>query len=345
MNTRIFTIGFLALLLVISSCREISVTTSINKDGSFTRQVIITGDSSSLYKSGLPYPIDDTWESKLSKDSTSDDKYILMYSKTYDDMQALSLELDTDSSWFKSLHRKTNISKQFGFFYSYLGFTEVYPAANPFKEIDQSIYVSKEDIAMLQDDFPLFTTADSSRKEIAEKNMENFLTQAICMEVVKGLTKGMEEVNNPALYPDLMTPYKDSLEAKVQDWGFDDPDQFIDFYEDWTGNTHFSSLHTIEPPIFEALNEKIKLIEKILMMEEYTQSVTMPGLITQTNSHRIQGNEVSWSVKPEAFLLTDYEMQVESRVINNWAFILTAIIVLLLIVTLFIRLRKNGLPN
>jgi hypothetical protein len=72
-------------------------------------------------------------------------------------------------------------------------------------------------------------------------------------------------------------------------------------------------------------------------MEDYSQYVEMPGLITETNSLILKGNSVSWKVQNLYFLFSDYKMQVESRVVNYWMFALTGFLVLVLIVFLLMK--------
>jgi hypothetical protein len=67
----------------------------------------------------------------------------------------------------------------------------------------------------------------------------------------------------------------------------------------------------------------------------------MPGLITGTNSSVLSGNRVSWDVFPMAFLLEDYTMVAESRVINVWAFIVSGMVLLGLISLLVVKSRKR----
>ena len=66
--------GLLIILLlvafVLSSCREITVNTTGNKDGSCIRTIIITGDSSEVFKADLPYPVDNYWSQEFQSDST-----------------------------------------------------------------------------------------------------------------------------------------------------------------------------------------------------------------------------------------------------------------------------------
>ena len=119
----------LALLLtaiIFSGCREISVETIINSDGSFTRLITITGDSSDVIKKNLPYPIDNSWTSSFEKDSTEKDKFIQKYTKHFENDILLNSEIQNDTSWWKHIMRSIQIAKSSGFFYSYITYTVSY---------------------------------------------------------------------------------------------------------------------------------------------------------------------------------------------------------------------------
>jgi len=76
------------------------------------------------------------------------------------------------------------------------------------------------------------------------------------------------------------------------------------------------------------------------MSQKYTLEAEMPGLITKTNSTIMYGNTVSWDVHSLSFYFEDYEMYVESRIVNYWAFILSGIVVLLLLIALVVKTFK-----
>jgi hypothetical protein len=74
----------------------------------------------------------------------------------------------------------------------------------------------------------------------------------------------------------------------------------------------------------------------------YENEVAMPGIILNTNSKSIVGNAVSWKVDSKRFCFEDFTMQVESRVVNVWAFVVSAIIVLAAVVLLVLpRFKKR----
>ena len=115
---------------------------------------------------------------------------------------------------------------------------------------------------------------------------------------------------------------------------------YIDFYREWTGNKSVNKLKTLEPQLFGKLNEKISFLLNAVFMDEYSQTVEMPGLITETNSISVTGNKVSWKVNGDKFIFKDYEMRVESRVVNKWAFVVSGLLLLLVLILFIVKVRK-----
>jgi len=325
------------LLLVFSACREVTVTTKVNPDGSFTRIIKVTGDSSDVFKKDLPFPVDDTWEPKSSKDPSDSTKYILTYTKSFRNSDELNVEINNDTSNYKNLEREVSVTKKFRFFFSYLTFKEVYKSASPFTELDYRDYLTEEDIQWSSGLKIPVTEADSTLKDEAEKKVGDFIVKSVVAEVESIIRKGIKRLNNPLLNPADVSIYHDSLFYKMATFNYPNDYDFIDFYRQMSGNEAFLLLHEMEPPLFEEFANKLALVDTIFTIEGYTEEVEMPGLITATNSTMLNGNQVRWEFESISVLVRDYEMYVESRVINYWAFILAGMVLLALVVMLVIK--------
>ena len=145
MKTKYFIYLLLLMSAVLSSCREISIKTTVNNDGSFTRTITIKGDSSEVHDLDLPYPVDSSWMQEIHRDTADTSVYFCTLSKSYKNVDELNSEIRNDTSWRKQIAREVTISKRFMFFYSFLTYKQVYKAANSFGT-DYRAYLNKEDI-------------------------------------------------------------------------------------------------------------------------------------------------------------------------------------------------------
>ena len=199
---------FLVTMLIISGCREITVTTEVNKDGTFTRTIRITGDSASVFKHDLPYPIDGTWIKNVIKDTTDQGDYILTYTKTYRNSDQLNTEINQDTSWRKQLERKVTINKSFGIFYSYITFCETYKAIKPFVRLNYPNYLTQEDMLYLSGNRIPITANDSVKEKQVTDKFENLLIEAIANEIIITLEEGIRILNTPELNPENVQVYR-----------------------------------------------------------------------------------------------------------------------------------------
>ncbi|MDP3441872.1 MAG: hypothetical protein Q8T08_03345, partial [Ignavibacteria bacterium] len=184
------------VFFIFSSCKELFVTTKVNKDGSFTRIITITGDSAEVVNATTPYPTDSLWERQFSRDSVDASKFILTYSKHYKNDEILNTEIMNDTSKMSYFSRKIEVSKQFGFFYSYLRFEETYEAFNPFPNMDYKKYLSNEDLDLLSGITKIYSPADSLKLENARENQENLLYAGATKEILVGLKEGVSRLND-----------------------------------------------------------------------------------------------------------------------------------------------------
>jgi len=339
MKTRNLIYMLLLMGFILSSCREINIKTTVNNDGSFTRVVTITGDSSEVLKTNLPYPIDSSWVKEFAQDTADSSVFICTYSKSYKSDDLLNSEMHNDTSWKSQIQRDVEISKRFMFFYSFITYRQVYKAANPFSE-DYHEYINEEDLLWISGVKAELNRKDSIRSDSAYVSLDNYYKHVLVVEISDALKKGLNQLNDPNLINIDLAMYKDSIAANAISWSSGKYENSIDALITWTGNSELARLHNIEPSIFEALEIKDDYADKVFFGNEYTLEVEMPGLITKTNSTVMYGNTVSWAVGTMSFFFEDYEMHVESRVMNYWAFVLSGIVVLLLLIALIVKIFK-----
>jgi hypothetical protein len=341
MKTRHLVFGLAILIMALSACREITVRTTVNNDGTFIRILTVSGDSADAFKKELPYPVDTSWLMTSKKDTAGKGKFIVTYTKHYKNCEELKVEIGRDTSWLSQLVRPIDIRKRFGFFYSYVEYKEVYSAANPFTALPYKDHLTPEEFLWLTRKHPIQSPADSIKSKDAEDKMMTYLVESATTEFEKILADGILKLNDPHLDAKRVSEFHDSIRVALTKGNFKDAGAFIDSYRIWTGNNTVDRLKELQPPLFQEFNRKAKFLENLLLMENFRVETEMPGLITGTNSSALSGNRVIWDVFPMAFLLEDYAMVVESRVINVWAFVLSGMVLLGLVSLLVVKSLKR----
>jgi hypothetical protein len=70
----------------------------------------------------------------------------------------------------------------------------------------------------------------------------------------------------------------------------------------------------------------------------------MPGMIIKTNSTDLEDGNSVWKFALKDFYASDFEMMVESRIVNKWAIVVSIAVVCVLLAGLVIGIirRKDG---
>lgn len=342
MKTNVQILAFLAIvMLVFSSCRELTVTTQVHRDGSFTRIITVTGDSTEVLGDGFPFPVDETWVKTTSRDTAEKTKFIVQYSKSYKKDEELNKEIGLDTSKYRILDKEISIKKRFGFFYSYLTFKEVYKCANPFGNLDYKKYISGDALRMANGEEQVITPADSAFKKDSEDKILVYLEESVASELESITKEGIKKLNDPVL--NLVDPaiYHDSLVVALDKSNFNKGSDVLGFYRKWSGADAFSRLDSLQPALFEEFDRKLEKLDDIFNLPGYTEEVEMPGLVTGTNSATLIGNKASWDFEAFPLFATDREFRIESRVVNYWAFGLAGIVLLGMIVFLVVKMVRK----
>ena len=346
-NQNLFITGLLAISLTLSSCLETHVTNKVNSDGSVLRTVVCTSDDIDDFDfSEYPVPVDETWQKEVTFkfDSIENDSGLLVpdtdtiwvytYEKMFDNSDVLNEAYTSGKDRFNHTKRTVEFKKQFRWFYSNILFSE--KVESLIEGIDPEEYFTAEEFEVfnMQDHerITYINHADSVQRktfvEHVEAKTEEWMTESLIVDYVKRLAdyadstqgsldagevmekqnnltftiegeSGLKEVTELAFDGDLKELFGDDI-----DLFFNDTERFYEQLFDVTGSG-------------------------------YTMDFAMPGALTNANGAIIDANLVRWSVETEKFFAVPYIMKAESRVMNIWAWIVSAVFVVFVFIGLF----------
>lgn len=340
----------LIVLFIVSCGHNYKVKTIIYADGSCQRILTVIGDSiPDFFSKAYPIPIDTTWNLTVETDTTKngDTIYIHKASKFFKSVAHLNLLYANDTSIHKNIERTVTLNKRFRWFYSFLDYQETYP-----KLFDQPSLISYLDstqynYAMLSD-----KEQENYRKEHfdsieakqfddeAENGFNEWLEFTIIKSCMDAVEKCAVNIEDWPISKSEFTIKRDSLIALFDSELniFENDDDIFDAIK---------RVFIIDSVLFEKLESenhfkifmnKYNLWEDVVLVEEYSNSVVMPGLIIETNSKKISdSNQVEWNVGWANYFTDNYEMKVTSRIINIWFFWVSGGFILLLIIYIVIR--------
>ncbi|MCK4447983.1 MAG: hypothetical protein KAW56_13000 [Candidatus Marinimicrobia bacterium] len=357
-RNHVFISLMIAMLMILTGCREITTTTRIFSDGSCERTVFIEGDSSDVFSGSYPLPLDSSWTFDIKKDTSEKVQYFYSAKKSFKRVSDLNNEYLYDSvSTFSKIDRSIKLKKHFRWFFTILTYREIYRDANPFKQIPVSDYLSDDEINILfaDDDDPKYFAGKDSLKNTEIKNeveekFEIWLGISVFEEFYQAFLQGAVQLGDSNLTQEIIISKKDILTKTI----LADTISFFDIDEEKLIDSLITICeYTFQTPCvwklleegnytFRELKNKLSTIENV-WSEGYTNEVLMPGLLIDTNAETIEGNKVVWDVEIDKYFLKDFEMWVESRIVNRWAVPVTAVIIVVICIGLVVaafRRRK-----
>jgi len=283
------------------------------------RTVVAEGDSSNSLDGAFPVPRDSSWT--ISYDDKSDPKTYTAV-KTFSSVELLNQEYSKPlPDTLLQLLISMRLQKKFRWFHTVFRYSEVYHSINPYPEYPISDYLTPEELQLY------YLNEDTLN---LDDKVDDWFTESTLNEVLSGLTAAADSLKNTGITKRMIESKKDTLIQLLKSNISDEklPGQILSVLNS-TGNK------TMEGKIISLIHTINRKNEFIFALQgNYSNQVTMPGLVLDTNSKTLEGNAVTWQIEPRYFLFDDYTMWVESRVVNRWAIILTGAVGILLIVSI-----------
>jgi hypothetical protein len=334
----------LVTIVVLSSCdHNVTSETTVYPDGRLDK-IFVFGNSDSL-KNIVGIAESNGWHKTVvnQNDKTtklkSDNKFITTYRKSFESAAEANEEL---SSKCDSLLRITStFEKSFGWFYTYIRYSETVHSANNLRLMPDDFLV-KEDYAFI-DRLPAegksMSKADAFYlSELNNRIFDKYGARALfeeCYDMSKSI---LHQQKLEGKWFDTLDAHKEDLFLKIQKSG------------DIGNNVVRDALDSLGLPLDTAGFRKsfdlsLKVLEKrtnfISSASEgkYKYIVHLPWELVSSNADSTAGNTVVWSPPSIRFLLKDYTMYSECRKPNYIIWILSGAILLF---TAYLFTRRRG---
>jgi hypothetical protein len=376
MNTRRQALKILAVLILLlnNSCIDhYSVSTKINADGSLERTIqVVCDDSASVFKGNLKIPTDTSWTISTlwfystPGDSTSEKKFEYTATKHFQNVVALNNYLKVENDTSTQIKTESSFSKKFRWFYTYISYKETYRKSLPFEYYKPKDFINENELSYFYDDdytyvkekdslvhikdldkIPLLSHQDSLKMDKLEykiiHKLSDFLGRNIYEEYYQYLVSELktDKTKFNYLVENKDSIYKHSrLSDAFTDLNLDDKDPF-ELIAEKIGLTS-DSIEKLNPQAFKAVKTKIdNSINLFVADEELINTISMPGLLLKTNADSIREAQAYWNYSEHYFYLNDYKLYAESRIVNKWAFAVTGIAIIFLVMFVFFGRRKQ----
>ena len=325
---RIAYVGFVPVLTILSGCLEIASHTEVRRDGSLQRTYTFSGDSTEATGQDYPLPIDGTWTATLRH--TDKGGFERTVTKNFLNDEELNAALmDTT---FKCVHVRVALTKRFQWFFTELRYSETYQNFNPFRTVALSDYVSP---SMVEGFYrhevrkePFASREDSLAMADAGQRFEEWRQRSVFESYYAELAKGVQRLNDESLTLPILAAQKEQLfklagqEILAKKW-----DTVTTIVQTVLKTPRVRQALTSNADGFSQLKDNVDFMNTILE-HPYTASITMPGLILETNAPTLKGNTATWTEVPTLAYIGDYDLWIVSRVVNWWMVVLAGVMVI-----------------
>lgn len=367
-------IAFMAALL--SSCQgDIEMLTIVNEDGSCMREIIVDADRSLLttgkYDNDDPRVarIEDGWELYWGYKGDSSRFPIPMSAEKYD---SISREVgpsravkDTICVYARKEYASVedmcagspmffvdgqagadgSLDKEFRWFYTDYVFTEKFSSVADYFKVPVTDFMSEEEALYWFSGTPdLYAGKPTWRYyeflEDFKEKADRWVFANMYYKLLSGIADRYDMVVDPpvskdefiaqlgdvvkqlASYDTYNLEYSTACSIVSSHFGSDAYSPFI--YDEWKK---------------EGLFEELDNYFGYLFLFYYDESIVMPGRVIDDGGGIYKDGVVTFKVDAGRFLLKDYEIRVVSRIVNVWAFIVTAVLASVLCVAVIYRRR------
>jgi len=319
-------IAGLSLCIAAAGCLDQETTTVVNTDGTCQRKIIVPS-----LDSPFPIHVDATWDTSRAVIGTDADSVKFVLSKQFPDFEALAKEYDQsgDRTHFGV---RVSLVRKFRWFFTYYDYNEAY------QKFTRDTLISPESL-LTSDEMSRYTYGDTSKalnakvEEWHNRNLFQILyrhVRAVAVTLPDSATTGAAlNKHEEEFYKSLF----DNANAIPQIVGKDG--EIINAGLDSLVHVAGRVLAIrISPALRTAFGEGVKAAFLHTLSPDskagwsFTNIVSLPGTVVQTNSQGVKDGRVTWKLDIDRLSFIDYHMHAESRVMNLWAMLVTGIVVL-----------------
>jgi hypothetical protein len=311
----IFTVLLLALLS--NGCNDYTIKTKINPDGSFEKTIVCDGDSLGIYKLPLPFVFTDGWKIDIQRKpgavkGGNGGGFLTTATKQYANAEELQTEFTRGQDSAK-LKITSLIDKRFRWFFTYYIYKETIPAFGLFKQVVSidSFFTSAE-LGRLRE------TKDS----LLKKRFDEYWEQNILGEFIENLIVTSQELNDPSFTASQWEKKRKSLTRLLLESKSDKTDEIVKLMGKIFPAPSVRKLRSAIDVSLSGIMRKMETESKLDV--SYKNEVVVPGILITSNSGKVEGNKLMWDCSPDRYFET--VMTAESRMVNLWAVILTALV-------------------
>lgn len=338
MKTTKFLLRLILPMLFLFSCDwpETVVTNIVHPDGSVTRIVTMKNDKPVIDPANYRVPLDSTWSFtktfEMKGKDNKDTVWIVTAQKDFPSVEEINRDYLTDKGSNNKLKRSAEFTRHFQWFNTFYRYSEkVEKVFNTTLKAEECMnqeelkyfYMPQSMIDSLKEG------PDSLKYQEIEKKTKAKEDEYCAKAIVNEWLAHYYQINPDTGY---VNPRKEKLVEMV----------FQDVSEDSIfllalGEDYFTRNKA-------AIDTALAMVDSTLNAYPshfYTCETLMPAALVSTNGFVDSTGKISWPVDSKYYLSQDYVMWAESKQVNTWAWVVSGVFVLFVIVGLAVRFGRR----
>jgi hypothetical protein len=320
--------------LMITSCdKNVTMVTEINRDGTCTRQVSTADDCLLDVES---------WEEVVSQDTVDHKKVTLR--RSFSSVEAMAAN-PILSVYGEPIRSEASLQKRFKWFYTDYTFTETFVSWGDHFDIPITKYVSQDEASFMWTGYPNLvegmTGIDMVEKlDMIQESLEYWEYSIILNCHFKLIGNNYDDMSNPPVDRDVFVSLRDSITRFGYDNEYDEFSEvnklLTDFFKSDAYSVFYSKAGDVKDE-YEAESDSIiyPVVNIIFLKAPYL--LKMPGRVTDTGRGKLADGLIQYRFEGGFLVPGDYTISASSRVANVWAFILSAAVILIALLSFFYR--------
>lgn len=347
--------GKIALLLfslfLFTSCDTYyRMVTTIDKKGHAFREIYAKGDSAFMAGNHSAHPflfdVGEDWQLTFLDPVIEQDIFgnsIQMntkISKHATSVADYSAEMNYLPAYASFVAPKESLTKSFDWFYNRYTYTAVFEKIGFQPPVPISTYLTDEELKLwTQGGFTGFESLNGVEMyEVLSRIESNFIEWfarnnfEVFLNVINQYSQAYSivEADREKLYKQLQN---------TDDFDFEDICNVLDAYYQ---TKHFRQLYLSNTEAMDdAYEEAIQLVEQTIKVIQ--NEWVVPGKILSTNAPTFRGDTLIWKIDQMRLLYNDYTLQATYRTPNTWFIVVSLLVLIVLIASVWVWIRKRRL--
>jgi hypothetical protein len=339
------------VIAMVASCDEPEtvVTNIVHPDGSVTRKIEMKNAKNKFDVTVMQVPFDSTWTIRDSLEISNNGKdtvWVKRAEKLFASVDEINGYYKADSGANKKSVRRAEFRKKFKWFNTEYDFSETidkkmlygYPVSNFLNQDELKWFYSPDNFQEEKKNGP-----DSLKfkafSDTTDKKAEKWMIKCLVSEWIGEFTKLTGEKAVGSMSQESLKQREDEFAKIVIGSGehFDSLWSNGDLLKEFVGEADAARYKVEADSAGNIASERL-----FRSFARYTMRTIMPGKLTDTNGLIDSSGVLLWPVKDDYFLTEPYVMRAESKVPNRWAWIVSGLFLVFVIMGFIIRKKGKG---